>query len=367
MIKGNWFEKGSAASIDAVLHVDGNFFQLKTHTGLNKQGDASLIDVSDRLGNVQRKLTFEDGSVFSTTDNDAIDKAFSKTKKTNRLIHKLESKLPFVLISLVATIVISLSFIIWGIPAISSGIAEVLPQKTNEIIGKHTFSFLDKYVFKESALDQTKQDLIKTQFKDRLESNYKNPNGIQFSLHFRDWSSNGKGVPNALALPSGEIILTDKFVELSKNQAEINAVLLHEIGHIAHRHSLKMVIQSTLLTTVIMMATGDANGLTDMGVGLGSLLLSSKYSRHFELEADKFAFTKMLQIGIDPIAFSQIMKRITEYTEETFGMTEDKDTQEENSDTKISDYFSTHPATKERTKNAERYSECFNKGLTTCL
>jgi len=308
LIKGNWFEKGSAASIDAVLHVDGNFFQLKTHTGLNKQGDASLIDVSDRLGNVQRKLTFEDGSVFSTTDNDAIDKAFSKTKKTNRLIHKLESKLPFVLISLVATIVISLSF-----------------------------------------------------------SNYKNPNGIQFSLHFRDWSSNGKGVPNALALPSGEIILTDKFVELSKNQAEINAVLLHEIGHIAHRHSLKMVIQSTLLTTVIMMATGDANGLTDMGVGLGSLLLSSKYSRHFELEADKFAFTKMLQIGIDPIAFSQIMKRITEYTEETFGMTEDKDTQEENSDTKISDYFSTHPATKERTKNAERYSECFNKGLTTCL
>jgi len=74
-----------------------------------------------------------------------------------------------------------------------------------------------------------------------------------------------------LALPSGDIVLTDKFIELSENQDEIDAVLLHEMGHVIHRHGLEMVIEGTLVTVAGMLIVGDSNGLADMGVELGSL------------------------------------------------------------------------------------------------
>ena len=41
----------------------------------------------------------------------------------------------------------------------------------------------------------------------------------------------------------------------------------------------------------------------DMGIGLGSALVSSAYSRGHESEADKYAFDKMLKSGIDPKSF----------------------------------------------------------------
>jgi len=361
LIKGKWFEQGSAASIDAALFVQEDQFQLRIEsisvTEIIKQGSLEDVIVSDRLGNVQRKLTLADGSVFSTTENDAIDRYFLTPHKASSFLHTLESNLSFVLVALVLTVVFAFSFFKWGVPALSSSVAEALPQKTNDVIGLHTFEFLDSYLFGESALDEERQNEIRTHFEQRLVSSFQSQEKIEFTLHFRDWSSGGKGIPNALALPSGDIILTDKFIELSENQNEIDSVLLHEMGHIAHRHSLKMVVQSTIVTTVIMTFTGDAGGLADMGIGLGALLLSTNYSRDFESEADQFAFDKMLEIGIDPIAFANIMKNETGDTVE----------KEDSADSKISDYFSTHPATEKRKENAQRYSNCFKQNLKICL
>jgi Zn-dependent protease with chaperone function len=376
LINGKWFEQGSAASTDAALVVQGDQFQLRIEsesiTQTIKQGGIGDIVISDRLGNVQRKLTFDDGSVFSTTENDAVDR-YLHTSSKNQFIHTLESNLSFVLVALALTVVFAVSFFKWGVPAISYSIAEALPQKTNNVIGSHTFEFLDKYIFDESAIDEERQNEIRTHFEQKLVSSYKSQEKIDFTLHFRDWSNDGVGIPNALALPSGDIIVTDKFIELSENQNEIDSVLLHEIGHIAHRHSLKMVIQSTIVTTAIMTITGDANGLADMGIGLGALLLSANYSRDYESEADQFAFDKMLEIGIDPIAFANIMQRMMDYSEELMGSgkqkneSDDTPDKENSTDSEISDYFSTHPSTDKRKENAERYSNCFKQGLKTCL
>lgn len=381
MIEGTLFEQGSAVFTHAVLTVNNDVYQVKTEVQTVKQGGVDEVKLSDRLGNVQRKLTLEDGSVFATYDNDAIDKLFISKNKTNSFIHKFESNISFVLISLIVTIVLSLSFFKWGVPLISSGIAEALPQKTNEIIGAHTFDFLDEYVFKESTLDKERRNSIRTHFKQKLVPSYESDGKITFTLHFRDWSDGNQGIPNALALPSGDIILTDKFIELSENQDEIDAVLLHEMGHIAHRHSLKLVIQSTIVTTAIMMITGDVSGIADIGIGIGSLLLSANYSRDYEAEADQFAFSKMLEINIDPISFAKVMKRITDYSEDMLSNKQQesnpmskekpsdfakKDASSSGFDSKITNYFSTHPATKKRTENAERYSKCFKQGLKTC-
>jgi len=376
LINGKYFEQGSAASTDVALVVQGDQYQLsievESETQIIKQGKLIHIEVSDRIGNIQRKLTFNDGSVFSTEDNDAVDHYIFTSYKPNQFLHSLESNLSFVLVALALTVVFAFSFFKWGVPAVSSTVAEALPQKTNNVIGAHTFDFLDKFVFEESVIDEARQNEIRSHFEQKLVSSFNDLEKIEFTLHFRDWSSGDVSIPNALALPSGDIIVTDKFIELSENQNEIDSVLLHEMGHIAHRHSLKMVIQSTIVTTSIMTIAGDASGLADMGIGLGALLLSANYSRDFESEADLFAFEKMLEIGIDPIAFANIMQRMMEYTEEAMRggsqESERSDTAENetSADSKVSDYFSSHPATEKRNENARRYSDCFKQNLKTC-
>lgn len=364
MINGHWYNKGSAARISAVFTVnDLGRYAIELEDGITYRGEVSHLKISERLGKVERKITLEDGSLFTTKDNDSIDMLFKDKQKINGFIHYLETHMQWIAVAFVVTVFVGFATFKWGIPWASQKIAHALPQKTNELISTSTMNFLDKYMFDESNLSLERQEEIRQHFKVKLAPlSISEDNEIKYTIHFRAWEMGDEKIPNALALPSGDIILTDKFVELSKSQDEIDSVLLHEMGHVVHRHGLEMLIEGTFMTVAIMMITGDDTGmLGDMGVGIGSALLSSKYARGHESEADLYAFNKMLQAKIDPKSFSLIMNRMVEFMNEGKSNNEDN-----NSDENILDYFSSHPSTKKRVDLANRYSECFKQGLTTC-
>jgi len=376
LINGSWYEQGSSAQLEAELFIEGERYTLKTQTGVTRFGLVSQINPSDRLGNVERKLILDDKSVFATKDNASIDTLFKRRNKAKNIIHMLEANLSSAIFALVLTVMAGFAFFKWGVPLASHSVAQALPQKTGDVIGESTLKFLDKLLFKASQLDESQQQQIRDHFHNTLLVQVNETKGlnelIDYTLHFRSWSEGETAIPNALALPSGDIILTDKFVELSQNQNEIDSVLLHEIGHIEHRHSLEMVVQSTLVTTAIALFTGDASGAADMGIGLGSLLLSTSYSRGFESEADHYAFEQMLIAKIDPTSFANIMARMTAFMESD-DINEKKPEQSDSKLDKIEtekndifDYISTHPNTATRIKQAEHYAQCYKKGLTTC-
>ena len=372
MINGKWHEKGSAAQSNATLRsADGVSFHVDVSGGANYTGTLDTLKISDRLGNVERKITLEDGSIFATYDNDAIDILFKKHSSANGILHRIETNIGWVVTALAITVLTTVAFFKWGLPWGSEKIAHALPHETNQLIANNTLKFLDKYIFNESQLDSERQDQIREHFKTKIAPlSAGEDSEIVYKLHFRAWDDAGNGIPNAFALPSGDIILTDKFVELSKSQDEIDSVLLHEMGHVVHRHSLKMVIEGTFVTVIVMVATGDSNGLADMGLGLGSLMLSSNYARDHESEADLYAFEHMLVAKIDPVAFSTIMNRITEYMEVLDPDSKTK-TKKDNKTAKkdentILDFLSSHPPTEQRVEIARQYSECFKKGMTTC-
>src|SRR6187431_3049451 len=52
---------------------------------------------------------------------------------------------------------------------------------------------------------------------------------------------------NAMALPSGVVIVTDDLVGLAKDADDVVAVLAHEVGHLEGRHGVRAVIQSALV------------------------------------------------------------------------------------------------------------------------
>jgi Zn-dependent protease with chaperone function len=359
MIKGRWHPKESAQSFDAVLiFLDDGSYRIDIEEGDSYQGEFSKLYISPRLGNVDRKITLEDGSVFISRENDTIDEVLQGTSRLHTLLHTVESHMGWVVVALVVAVVSLFSFFKWGIPWGSEKIAHALPYETNELIAGNTLKFLDEYMFDESNLTEPRQTQIRSHFQETLAPLHQSKK-IVYKLHFRRWED----IPNALALPSGDIILTDKFVALCENQEQIDAVLLHEMGHVVHRHGLEMLIESTFISVAVMFIVGDVNGVADMGVGLGSLLVSSSYSREHESEADLYAFKQMLHLGIDPIAFTDIMGKMSRYIEDNNITSKGRKSEKEEG---WSVSLSTHPETQLRMQRAKQYSECFKKGLKTC-
>ncbi|CAA6808048.1 MAG: Unknown protein [uncultured Sulfurovum sp.] len=362
MINGNYHKKGSAAREAAVLSInDLGRYAIELEDGTVHRGELSHLNISERLGNVERKIRLEDGSVFGTLDNDAVDTLFKGAQKVNAFVHYLETHLKWIVVAVLVAIFTAFSFFKWGVPWASDKIAHTLPYSTNELIAKGSMDFLDEYMFEKSALGEGIQERIRQHFNENIAHiSVDDESEIEYKLHFRSWTMGYTEIPNALALPSGDIILTDKFVQIAANQDEIDSVLLHEMGHVVHRHGLEMLIEGTFVTVAVMLMTGDGTAMGDMGVGLGSALLSSSYSRGHESEADKYAFDKMLKAGVDPKSFSNIMNRLTAY------MSDEYQDNKQKKDDNVMDYFASHPSTQKRVDLANRYSECFKQGLTVC-
>ena len=115
--------------------------------------------------------------------------------------------------------------------------------------------------------------------------------------------------PNAWALPGGKIAVNRGLLTRLNSEAELAAVLSHEIVHAAARHSAKSIERNLLLSSVINMAgsaLADQNNryatIFDSGAQLGAHFIVSSYGREAELESDAFGMLYMQRAGFDPMA-----------------------------------------------------------------
>ena len=116
-------------------------------------------------------------------------------------------------------------------------------------------------------------------------------------------------VPNAWALPGGKIAINRGLLTELKNEAELAAVLGHEIVHAAARHGAKAQERGTIMQVGLAAAQiGAAIGGVDQniaslaiqGAGLGAQMVNQKYGRDQELESDEYGMKYMKAAGYDP-------------------------------------------------------------------
>jgi len=113
--------------------------------------------------------------------------------------------------------------------------------------------------------------------------------------------------PNAWALPGGKLAVNRGLLLELKSEAELAAVLGHEIVHAAARHGAKgmergMLLQGALLATGVAFAGHDYVNQIVGGAQLAATLINQKYSRDAEREADTYGMTYMSRAGYDPRA-----------------------------------------------------------------
>ncbi|MDN5935933.1 MAG: M48 family metalloprotease, partial [Nitrosospira sp.] len=123
---------------------------------------------------------------------------------------------------------------------------------------------------------------------------------------------------NAFALPGGYIYITRGILAYLNSEAELAAVLGHEIGHVTARHSVQQYSATTaanvaatvggLVAGIFLPQMGGqlAQGIQSLLGVTGSALLSG-YGRGHELEADRLGAEYLARSGYDPQAMIKVI------------------------------------------------------------
>ena len=161
-------------------------------------------------------------------------------------------------------------------------------------------------------------------------------------------------VPNAWALPGGKIAINRGLLTELNNEAELAAVLGHEIVHAAARHSAQQMSRGQLLEGLVA-ATGVVAGdsgygqLAVGGAGIAAQLVSTKYGRSAELESDRYGMRYMARAGYDPqgaVTLQETFVRLSEGQDQDW----------------VQGLFASHPPSRERVKENRKRANKMEPG-----
>jgi predicted Zn-dependent protease len=154
---------------------------------------------------------------------------------------------------------------------------------------------------------------------------------------------------NAFAAPGGYVFITKGALLKMKDEAELAAVLAHEIGHINNKHILKELpppretggLVNTLAALLVAQGTVVSSAFTEVVNQASVLLFSKGYKKEDEYEADKSAIYYVAETGYTPRGLFDFVKRI-------------KDIQEKDGNAVV---YNTHPSPDERLERIKKLIE----------
>jgi len=168
-----------------------------------------------------------------------------------------------------------------------------------------------------------------------------------------------ESVPNAWALPGGKISINRGLLTEMDSEAELAAVLGHEVVHSAARHGAQNQSRSILLQGAVLAGGLAAGAATDddrytqaalLGGTIGAQLISQRYSRDAERESDRYGMLYMKRAGYNPRGAVELQETFLRLSE---GRRSDV----------FSALFASHPPSRERLEaNRDMLAELGDSG-----
>lgn len=245
---------------------------------------------------LQQRLVvdLQDGGSLEVDDAPRWHAALQAAGQRPGLAHRMQTRWPaFIAVLAVAAVGLTL-FYRYGTPWAAMQLTRFVPLAWETALTSDTLARMDDGYLKPSKLPPERQAELRQRF-DALVA--QTPPALQrygsyaprYTLSFRSGMK-----ANAFALPGGAIVVTDDLVQEARERKlsddAIVGVLAHEIGHVAHRHTTRLLVEQGVLNIGLGLALGDVSGMLSTG---SALLTGLAYRRNHEREADCFAIALM--------------------------------------------------------------------------
>lgn len=167
--------------------------------------------------------------------------------------------------------------------------------------------------------------------------------GSPFSLDIKVVKSD---IPNAFALPGGQVFFFSALLQQAQTPDEFAGVLAHEVGHVAYRHGMEQLISTAGTGMLIGFILGDLTGIS-VAAGLGATIIDARFSRDAERQADAFAAQVAQRLDFNPTGLVDLINRVGADDEFARALA----------------LLSTHPLTEDRKAALERMGQLRPAGL----
>lgn len=114
---------------------------------------------------------------------------------------------------------------------------------------------------------------------------------------------------NAIAMPGGYVFITEGLLKELKSEAQLAAILGHEVGHVVARDSMAAMSRQIGMTALVAAAhVGDVPSDVARATTFITGVLTLQYSREDEIDADLVGLSYMIQAGYDPNGMVETMQ-----------------------------------------------------------
>ncbi len=273
--------------------------------GFERRVPASDVQWPEPTRHGPRVLHMASGGAVHCADGAAWDAWCRASGRAPGLVVRMQGSGRWVLASVAALVVLALALQRWGLPALAELVVAATPVSVDAAIGESALGSVDRFLLQPSQLPTAQQARLRDALR-RFAAAQPPGTVPRWRLEFRSSRSG----PNAFALPGGTMIMTDALATLFQHdEAVILGVLAHELGHLQHRHGLRMLVQGTVLTGVAAVVFGDFSALF---AAAPALLGNASYSRAAEREADRVSARMLKAAGMSPLAMVRFFEVMAE-------------------------------------------------------
>jgi Zn-dependent protease with chaperone function len=295
VLRGELFDGVTAAAVPVTVTLAGSGELHIRGPRSERRVALAACTLSPPLGRTPRIIGLPDGASIETRDLEVLAawESFHRRSRGGHFVNALESRWRSVLAAVGVLVLVAVAAYVWGLPLAASAVAFNLPTRVDVAIGEHAQPIIERQLgLRPTKLTAERQAALSAAFEELATSAC----GDEFpwALQFRDAPALG---PNAIALPSGTILVTDQLVALAQRDEEVLAVLAHELTHVQRRHGVRSALQNSGVGFLLGLMLGDISSATTLGVSLPAVLAQAGYSRDFEREADRGAAAICRQRG----------------------------------------------------------------------
>jgi Zn-dependent protease with chaperone function len=326
-VEATYFDGRQAAAHAVTLSFEGDRVVVTGQT-VSRDDPFGSVVISERIGRTPRLVRFADQAFCEVTDVETFQRLLAGREAAHSALSTWEGSGRVVGLLAVTLLLAGVAGYVYGLPWLVKAAADRMPQAALVGLSEQVLEVMDGAVFQPSGLPTSRQDALRSRF-----AAVRWPGGatVPMQIEFRKSEALGS---NAMALPSGLIVVTDGLVNVAHSDEEILAVLAHEGGHAQQRHGLRNIIQSSIVSLAVTWFIGDVGGLV---AAAPTALLESKYSRDLEREADAYAAATLTLNGLRASLLADMLERMEQERSGGTGRLE-----------AAMAYLSSHPTTAER-------------------